>query len=178
MTIVINDAGREGADREVWDHYPEVGSLVERGGQVLVLSILFTGDANPIHGDVARIGYMMSAIGEPPLGLEAAQLIGITRWAQQHWHPSETMLESSGCRMQVVSLVAGALQPSLFKSITIHGGMQSLSYLLENSVTSGRVPDMLCRDLYKDFDLNMLKAMTEPASVTETDYVSPGHSNP
>ncbi len=171
MTVVIDDNGREGADKEVWDSYPEVGYAVERGDQVMVLSILFTGDANPTHGDAGRFGYMLNAIGDPPLGLEAAQLIGITRWAQQQWRPSQITLESSGYRMQVVSLVAGALEPQLFKSITIHEGMHSLSYILDQAVSSDRVPDMFCRDFYKDFDLNMLKAMAEPAAVKEADFV-------
>ncbi len=172
MTVILNDDGREGADKEVWDHYPEVGYAIERGHQVLVLSILFTGDANPHKNMIGRFGDMMNAVGTPPLGLEAAQLIGITRWAQQHWNPPAVTLESSGYRMQVVSLVAGALEPSLFKRITIHGGMRSLSYLLDTSISSNQVPDMFCRDLYKDFDLDMLKTMAEPAHVTERDELS------
>lgn len=167
MTVIIDDGGRKGATGRVWDHYPEVGYQVEKGNQVLVLSILFTGDANPL--DVGRFGGMLTAVGDPPLGLEAAQLIGITKWAQQKWHPSRTMLESSGYRMQVVSLVAAALEPNLFEAVTIHGGMKSLDYILEKPVESTRVPDMFCRDFYKDFDLKMLKAMAAPANVTETD---------
>ena len=122
--------------------------------------------------DVGSFGYMMSAVGAPPLGLEAAQLIGITKWAEQRWHPSSVRLESSGYRMQVVSLVAGGLAPHLFKSITIYKGMHSLSYILEKPVHSNEVPDMFCLDFYKDFDLDMLKAMTEPARVAEYDYVT------
>ena len=176
MTVVINDGGREGADKEVWDRYPEVGDAVESGNQVLVLSLLFTGDANPAGGDAARFAYMMNAVGAPPLGLEAAQLIGIVHWAQQHWQPSRVALESSGYRMQVVSLVAGALEPKLFGKIAIHQGMHSLSYILDRAISSGRVPDMFCRDLYRDFDLNMLKAMAEPAAVSESDYLESAHS--
>ena len=171
MTVILNDAGRIGADREVWDHYPEVAARIDRGEQVLVLSILFTGDDNPFGRDVDSFAYMMQAVGAPPLGLEAAQLIGITHWAQGHWHPARIRLESSGLRMQVVSLVAGALEPNLFKSITIHQGMRSLSYILDKPVTSNRVPDMFCRDFYKDFDLGMLKALMEPTKVTESDYL-------
>ncbi len=176
LTIFINDAGREGADREVWDHYPEVGYRVEHGDQVLVLSILFTGDDNPLQEIVGRFGYMMHAVGAPPLGLEAAQLIAISHWAQQLWQPAQTTLESSGYRMQVVSLVAGALEPHLFKSITIHQGMHSLNYILDASVRSTQVPDMFCRDFYKDFDLKMLTAMAEPMAVTDSDYVESAHS--
>lgn len=171
MTVTINDAGREGADREVMDHYPLVASQVEMGRQVLVLSILFTGDANPAENGAGRFGAMMQSVGTPPVGLEAAQLIAITRWAQQHWQPSETSLDSSGYRMQVVSLVAGSLEPHLFKSIAIRRGMKSLAYILDKPITSDRVPDMFCRGFYKDFDLNMLKAMAEPATVTETEFV-------
>lgn len=177
MTVIINDGGREGADKEMWDNYPEVGDAVERGDQVLVLSLLFTGDGNPAGGDAAPFAYMMNAVGSPPLGLEAAQLIGITRWAQQHWSPSRITLESSGYRMQVVSLVAAALEPKLFEKIAIHQGMHSLSYILDEAMSSGRVPDMFCRDLYKDFDLNMLKALASPTSVSESDYLESAHSN-
>jgi len=169
MTIVLNDAGRKGADAEVWDHGPEVSDRIDRGEQVLALSVLFTGDGNPPEQDLESFAYMMAAVGAPPLGLEAAQLIAITDWARQRWHPSQIRLESSGYRMQVVSLVAGALQPRLFKSITIHKGMHSLSYILDKPVRSDKVPDMFCLDLYKDFDLGMLKTLTEPTHVTESD---------
>lgn len=172
MTVIIDDKGRKGADGEVWDHYPEVGYQVEHGNQVLVLSILFTGDDNPDPGlDAPRLGYMMHSIGDPPLGLETAQLVGITHWAQQLWHPDHVMLESSGIRMQVVSLVAGALYPNLYKSITIHHGMHSLNYILDKPVLSNRVPDMFCQDFYKDFDLKMLRAMTSPSVVRQSDFV-------
>lgn len=176
MTIILDDGGRKGADREVWDHYPEVAYRIEHGDQVLVLSILFTGDDNPSKNTIGSFGYMLQAVGAPPLGLEAAQLVGITHWSQQQWHPSQIMLESSGFRMQVVSLVAGALQPDLYQSIIIHGGMKSLNYILKKPVISREVPDMFCRDFYKDFDLSMLKEMAAPATVTESDGLDLAHS--
>lgn len=79
--------------------------------------------------------------------------------------------------MQIVSLVAGALEPHLFKSISIHRGMHSMSYLLNQSVRSIDVPDLFCRDLYRDFDLAMLKAMAEPAVVTESDDLNATSQN-
>jgi hypothetical protein len=177
LVVMVNDAGRAGVNKEVWDRFPEVGHLVESGKQVLALSVLFTGDAAPSKRNVGSLGYMMTAVGAPPLGLEAAQLIGITKWAEQRWHPSQVSLESSGYRMQVVSLVAGALQPRLFRSITIHKGMHSLTDLLNLSIKSNEVPDMFCLDFYKDFDLDMLKAMASPSRVAESDYVELTASN-
>ena len=172
MVVMVNDKGRPGVNEQVGDHVPEAGNLVETGKQVLALAILFTGDANPLKDDIGSFGYMMTAVGAPPLGLEAAQLIAITEWAKQRWHPSDVSLESSGYRMQLVSLVAGALQPRLFRSIAIHQGIHSLGELLDKSVSSDDVPDVFCLDLYKDFDLEILKTMAEPAQVTEADYVS------
>jgi hypothetical protein len=174
MTVILDDGGRKGAAGRVWDHYPEVGYRVEQGDQVLVLSILFTGDDNP--SDVGRFGGMLQAVGAPPIGMEAAQLIGLTRWAQQRWHPSRVMLESSGYRMQVVSLVAGALEPGLFRGMILHGGMKSLDYLLDKPVLSNEVPDMFCRDFYKDFDLSMLKVMAGPTHVSDRDDISSAYA--
>lgn len=171
MVVMINDKGRAGVDEQVWDHVPEAGNLVATGRQVLALSILFTGDAGPSKRNVGSLGYMMTAVGRPPLGLEAAQLIAITNWAKQRWHPSQVSLESEGYRMQLVSLVAGVLQPRLFRSITIHKGTHSLRELLARPVKSNEVPDVFCLDLYKDFDLGMLKSAAAPAKVTESDYV-------
>jgi hypothetical protein len=136
---------------------------------------VFTGDANPISGGIARFGAMMSAVGQPPLGLEAAQVIGITHWAQEHWRPSHVRIESSGYRMQVVSLVAGSIEPDLFRSITIHKGMHSLNYILQSPVLSSVVPDLFCQDLYKEFDLDMMKTLVEPATVTESDFLESTH---
>lgn len=172
IVVMVNDKGRAGVDEQVGDHVPEAANLVETGKQVLALSILFTGDANPLKHDVGSFGYMMTAVGAPPLGLEAAQLIAITEWAKQRWHPSDVSLESSGYRMQLVSLVAGALQPHLFRSVAIHQGIHSLGELLDKSVSSDDVPDVFCLDLYKDFDLDILKTLAEPATVTEADYAS------
>ena len=171
LVVMVNDEGRAGITRESWDHYPEVGKQVESGKQVLALSILFTGDAAPSNRNVGSLGFMMTSVGAPPLGLEAAQLIGITEWARQKWHPSDVTLESEGYRMQLVSLVAGSLQPNLFSSITIHKGIRSLKDLLVEPIKSNQVPDVFCLDLYKDFDLGMLRAMAAPAQVTEAEYV-------
>jgi hypothetical protein len=113
---------------------------------------------------------MLAATGERPLGMEAAQLIGIIHWAQQTWAPRRVRLESDGIRSQIVSLIAAALQPQLFSTLEIHQGMRSLDYLLEKPVRYQDAPDLFCLDLYKDFDIDSLEALTEPTKLTE-DYL-------
>lgn len=170
MTIVLNDGGKKAAAREVWDHLPEVGNRLSRGEQVLVLDLVFTGDAAP---DIPAWSFdgMLRAVGERPLGLEAAQLIALAHWAREKWGPPQMRLESSGMRSQVESLVAAAIEPGLFSEVVIHKGMYSLNYLLEKPVDYRGAPDLFCLDLYKYFDLDRLAALAEPSTVMQKDYL-------
>ena len=68
MTIILNDKGKEAAAAEVWDHLPEVGDRLSRGEQVIVVDLVFTGDAAPDLPAWSFTG-MMRAMGDRPLGL-------------------------------------------------------------------------------------------------------------
>ena len=54
---------------------------MERGEQVLAVDLVGMGDAAPDQ-PFDLIAEMLAATGERPLGMEAAQLIGVARWAQ------------------------------------------------------------------------------------------------
>jgi dienelactone hydrolase len=170
LTIVLNDGGKKGASTQLWSRVPEVGDRMERGEQVLVADLLFTGDdapSEPTH----LFSEMLAAVGERPLGMEAAQLVSLARWAQSQWAPSRIRLESTGMRSQVVSLVASALEPRLFSEVVIHDGMHALSYLLEKPVTYQEASDLFCLDLYKQFDLDRLAVVAEPTTVINDTYL-------
>ena len=169
LTIVLNDGGKAAAATQIWDGGPEVAGRMERGEQVLVLDLLFTGDAAP--DEPQHFTEMLAATGERPLGIEAAQLVEVARWAQAQWAPGAIRLESTGIRNQVVSLVAAALEPHLFSEVAGHGGMRSLGYLLEKPVPYAAAPDLFCLDLYKDFDIDQLEVLANPAHVIEDHFV-------
>ncbi len=170
MTIVLNDGGKAASATQHWDRVPEVADRMERGEQVLVLDLLFTGDASPEQGS-QFFTEMLAATGERPLGLEAAQLIGIARWAQDKWNSRTIRVESTGIRSQVVSLVAAALEPHLFSEVVTYGGMRSLSYLLDKPVPYEAAPDLFCLDLYKYFDIDQLGSLASPAHVIGHNYI-------
>jgi len=170
LTIVLNDGGKKAAAKQSWGRVPEVAHRMERGEQVLVADLLFTGDDTPSQ-PTHLFSEMLAAAGERPLGIEAAQLVSLARWAQNHWAPSRIRLESTGIRSQVVSLVASALEPRLFSEVAIHDGMHSLRYLLEKPVTYQEASDLFCLDLFKDFDLDRLAAVAEPTTVINDSYV-------
>jgi dienelactone hydrolase len=169
LTIVLNDKGVHAAGDETWDRVPEVADRLERGEQVLGLDLVFTGDAAPQNP--SRFTNMLNSVGERPLGMEAAQLIALARWAKEKWHAPRVRLESTGMRSQVASLIATALMPDLFSTVEIHSGLRTLHYLFDNPVTYGEAPDLFCLDLYRDFDVDQLTALGAPAKITAQDYL-------
>lgn len=171
LTVVLNDKGKKAAATEVWNKVHEVARAMERGNQVLVLDLLFTGDAAPSQPNW-DFDQMLSATGARPLGMEAAQLAAVTSWARDRWKPREIHLQTAGIRMQVVGLTTAAIDPHLFSAIQNYGGMHSLDYLLKKPVKYQSAPDLFCLDLYKDFDIDQLIQLASPAKVSELNQLS------
>ena len=160
ITIVLDDQGRQAAITQSNHTEPVISDLLERDNQVLVLDLLFTPiRSNGRPQNAWAYSQLLSAFGDRPLGIEAAQLIGITEWAQSLSRSEHMNLVSYGIRDQVIGLVASALRPELFANVDIHDGMKSLGYLLDAPVKDTDAPDLFCQDLYKEFDLDQLIAM-------------------
>jgi dienelactone hydrolase len=181
LTIVINDKGKKAAAAELWDYGPEVADRMDRNEQVLVLDLLFSGDAAP-EGHAYLYTEMLAATGNRPIGMEAAQLIALADWARTTWGAPSIRLESTGIRSQLAALIASGLKPGFFAEVAVKNGMHSLSYLLEKPVRYNvDAPDLFCLDLYKDFDLDRLILLAEPTKVGGQQYVeesAPGMSTP
>jgi len=163
VTIVLDDSGREAAADVVSDR-------VNRGEQVLALDLMFTGnswkDTEPF-----QFAQILDGYGDRPIGMEAAQLSRITRWARERAGVASVRLEVGGIRTQVAALVAAGLEPALFSAVVVRNGMHSLSYVLDLPVRFEQAPELFCLDLYKDFDIDRLEALAAPAKVTVTKYL-------
>lgn len=163
VTIVLNDDGRAAAADAVWQRF-------SRGEQVLALDLMFTG--SPWKGkDIFEFAQMLGGLGERPLGLQAAQLIRIARWAEQKSGTAKVRLEVSGIRNQAAALVAAALEPDLFSEISVRQGMRSFSYLIDKPVTFAQAPELFCLDLYKEFDIDRLEALAAPVTVQSRQWL-------
>ena len=169
LTIILDDEGKSNAAKGPLDRVPLVADRLERGEQVLILDLLFTGDAAP--DDPPLFAEMLAATGERPLGLEAAQLIAVGKWANVTLGPEAILIESHGIRSQTVSLTASDLAPDLFSAIFIHGGMHSFAYLLDQPIHYDAAPDLFCLDLYKNFDIDQLEHLAAPTRVSSDHYV-------
>jgi hypothetical protein len=162
-TIVLNDNGREAGADTAWQRFT-------LGEQVLALDLMFMGSAwkNQYPFLFAQ---MLDGLGDRPVGMEAAQLIRIARWAEQKTGDSKVRVEANGMRSQAVALVAAALEPDLFSEIEVQNGLHSFSYALEKPVEFDQAPELFCLDLYKDFDIDRLEALAAPATTRESHYL-------
>jgi dienelactone hydrolase len=163
VTIVLNDRGKKAASAEVSDR-------VNRDEQVLALDLLFIGDAWK-GAEPYSYAQILGATGDRALGQQAAQLVEITHWINGRAGASRVRLEVTGIRNQLAGLVAAALEPGLFSEVVVHEGMSSLGYLLQAPVTFQEAPELFCLDLYRQFDLDRLAAMSPATKVTVERYV-------
>lgn len=165
LTIELSEDGATAAGSVVWNKTPEIADRLDRGDQVLVLDLLFTGDAAPAkHRD--SYAEMLGAAGDRPLGLEAAQLIAVAHWTQHQMQPSVLRVETTGIRSQVEALIAAGIEPRLFSAVAVYNGVSSLAYLFKKPVMYSSAPDLFCLDLYKYFDVDSLVTLASPTSVS------------
>jgi hypothetical protein len=131
------------------------------------VDLLFTGDAAPKQEDLEEFPLMLATTGDRALGIEAAQLVALAQWVKKNFGCRKIQIESTGIRNQVAALIAADMEPSLFSEVTIHEGMPSLRYLLDAPVKFESAPDLFCLDLFKEFDIDRLAKLAEPATVTQ-----------
>ncbi len=157
-TMVFDQGGKKAAAQTVSER-------VNRGEQVLAVDPLFYGDVALSKPRLTMYPQLISALSERPLGLEAAQLIAMGRWFAGQTGMGKVRLEVDGFRAQVAATIAAALEPGLFSEVCIHNGKPSLAYIYQAPLEYTAAPDLFALDLYKEFDLDHLAAMAEPARI-------------
>ena len=183
-TILIADAGMAST-------VSEVGNDLSRGQRVLVLDPLFFGENVPGDPDDESMGFaqLLSSLGQRPLGLEAAQVTAVIRWLGEDldhgsptphsWTPNgaklpaSVRLVTSGARSETVGMTAAALEPGLFREVLMQQAIRSLSEVFEHPSGYGKAPEMMCLDLYRDFDFNTLALIASPV---KTDFSAQAES--
>jgi dienelactone hydrolase len=159
-TIVLADGGRSSTADIVSDR-------VNRGEEVLAADLLFTGDmAAPKTPGNDGFAQCLAALGERPLGLEVAQLVGLAEWVRRSSPAVSLRLEITGMRNEVVGLLAATLSPKLFAEMVIYDGISSLRYLLSAPIEYQQAPDLFCLDLLRGPDIPELERLVAPTRVT------------
>jgi hypothetical protein len=164
LTIVLDDRGRAATGGAVSDS-------VNRGEQALALDLAFFGPAWAPDKSAWEYEQMLYAIGDRPLGIEAAQLVAIARWMAKSAGVRQARLQASGIRAQTVALVAAALEPELFSDITVRRGMRSMEYVVRKPVEFASAPDLFCLDLSQEADIDRLIALAAPTVVRTLSFI-------
>lgn len=146
-TLLLHDGGKAAAAAAAAER-------VNRGGRVLAADLIFTGDATLPGDRPERNVQVLAAIGERPLGVQAAQLLALAAWLGPG-----ARLEAHGARSQVAALAAAALSPESFSEVVHEGGLETLEEILEAPVSHLEAPDLFCLGLLRDFDIDSLAAI-------------------
>ena len=160
----------------------EAGNDVNRGQRVLVFDPLFFGENIPgTGGDLSGLAQMVNTVGARPLGLEAAQVAAVAQWLQadaidgsatpgaRTGPPTHAMaplrVVTNGPRGETVAVVSAAIAPELFASIEARHAMASLGDLFTHPPEYHDAPELMCLDLYRDFDFSILRLIAAPVQI-------------
>jgi hypothetical protein len=179
VTLLISDSGRSSMA-------VEAGNDVGRGQRVLLFDPLLFGENIPGgEDDLTGFAQMLNSIGERPLGLDAAQVAAIARWLQQdsingsgtpgaqartqttplNLAAAPVRIVTNGPRGETVAVTAAAIAPELFSSIEARHAMASFGDLFTHPPDYHEAPELMCLDLYRDFDFNTLRLIAAPVKI-------------
>jgi len=161
----------------------EAANAVAHGEAVLIFDPVLIGENIPgtaEHSQLTNIAQMINTIGERPLGLQAAQLIAVTKWLQlgeldgsstlgskaSHANiVTKVRMETSGPRTQTIASVSAALKPDLFSALDAHHSIASFNEVFRTPLTYRQAPELMCLDLYRYFDFNVFSNMAHGVSM-------------
>lgn len=153
--IVIGDGGRAAA-----------AGLpgISEGRRVVAVDLFNTGET---RGLTYQQAMLLSCAGERALGILAAQLLAVAAWVTKTHRQNKIHLRASGRAMPVVALLAAALAPRKFASLTTYGALDSLDRLIDLPVAYADNPELFCFGLLKDFDIPDLHELSKPMALID-----------
>jgi dienelactone hydrolase len=149
-TILLGDEGR--AKLAV-----KAAELVRAGQRVLAIDPLYFGEAQ-IATHPFLYALLIGAVGERPLGIQAAQVAAVARWAKTAFN-RPVSVHAEGPRASLFALCAGGLEPAAILSVVTAGAYESLEEPIRRNLGADKVPEMLCFGLLAEFDMPELRAL-------------------
>ena len=152
--ILLADEGRRSASGEV-------ARLLSYGYRVIAIDPLGFGEsAVPKYGWLWDL--FIAAVGERSLGIQAAQVAAIARWARSEHREGLQAVVSVGPRTGVIALVAAALEEKAINRVELHQPLGSFKELIELGTGSDRTPELFCFGLLEQFDVRQIAALVAP----------------
>jgi len=153
-TVLIADKGRSA-------EATEVDRLLSAGQRVVAADLFYFGEGLPkSHGYLWAL--MLATVGDRALGLQANELLSISRWAAAG---KPLTVVADGPRSSVVALAAAALDAGSVARVEVVAPLGSLKELIEQNRTFDQSPELFCFGLLEHFDVKDLAALVAPRPV-------------
>jgi hypothetical protein len=135
-----------------------VDELLKSKTRVLAIDVLHVGESKlPSHDFL--FGLLISAVGQRPLGVQAAQINAIADWwSTQCGRPVQ--LKGVGRRSALMAWTAGALNQKTVSGVTTQGGFASLKDIIDAGLGIPEGPELFCFGLLKVVDVPDLKRLS------------------
>ncbi|MFV2066993.1 MAG: alpha/beta hydrolase family protein [Pirellulales bacterium] len=158
--LLIADAGRAAVAEEAQRH-------LAAGHRVVAIDPFYFGESK-IKSRDNLFALLVASVGERPLGIQAAQVAAVARWASRQYHGDPVMLEAVGRRTSLIGLVAAALDRRAIASVRLCDSLASLKEIVEQNLTVKDGPEMFCFGLLREFDICQIAAIVAPRQVVFT----------
>jgi hypothetical protein len=155
--MLVADEGRGSAAAEA-------ARLAGEGKRVVAIDPFLFGESKIGAQDPEyTFGLFVQAVGERPLGIQAAQLVATARWLAEGQEPIE--LRAVGRRASAAALVAAALEPQAIGSLDLEGSLVSFRQLIDEDVAVEKLPELFPFGLLAEFDVVEIAALAAPRRV-------------
>ena len=164
QVLFVADGGRKSIPVELVEEW------LDRGYRVIALDPFYLGESKIAERDFLH-ALQLSCVGDRPLGVQAAQIAAIARWAKGEFPGGPAHIVAVGPRTGLATLVASALEPLAIDGVELRESLASLKQILEDNLGVHQVPEYFCFGLLEHFDIVPLAALSAPRRVT---FVNPG----
>ncbi len=157
--LLVADAGRA-------TQAAEAERLLAAGYRVLAIDPLFLGESKVRGQDPDYLfPLFVAAVGERPLGIQAAQLAALARWRRQALPSESVTLVAIGPRAGMAAIVAAAVEPAAIGGAELSGALATLKQLIDGDKTVETLPELFAFGLLAEFDVRQLVALSAPRPV-------------
>jgi Acetyl xylan esterase (AXE1) len=151
-TLVLGDEGKAKLASEI-------GALMERKQRVIAIDPFYFGECR-IESRDYLYALLASALGERPLGIQAAQVTAVARWLHSKY--GKVTVEAFGPRTSLIAQVSAALETSAIGAVKLHQPMSSLKDPIRKDLEVRAGPELFCFGLAEWFDVKQLDALASP----------------
>lgn len=156
-TLLIADNGRAAVAAQA-------EQLLKDSQRVLAVDPFYFGESKIPRRDFLY-ALLVSAVGQRPLAVQAAQIQAVAEWAGKQFNSGPVNIVAVGPRTSLIALTAAALAPHEIGGAQLHGSLGSLKELIEQNQPVTYAPEMFCFGLLGHTDLRGIAGLVAPRPV-------------